>query len=1556
MKGKQNRTKNNARPASSGRSAAMLHSTLPHFAGIAATKSTVLPSFAFNPSEDVDASIDSNFQLVLKKVSKKDFTTKLKGLQEFADLLQNAEPSVVKSLLPSWPRFYSVLATHPDNKIREATQHVHRTIVLKAKRDIAPYLKQLMATWYISQYDNYPAAARAAAQAFKETFSPVKFKEAVMVYHQEIFHSIRDNLLVQTAETVSPNQYTANEAATRYERIVTSCLQGYAKYLQEFPVEKTGESSSLSSEIVSHKKFWKLAQSKDRLIKASWFQVLSVLLQRAVHLLAGKEAQTMATILNSLGEEDPMVLPRVWECLLLVMATPDWWKFVNIDQQLTPKILAVLKQGGGGNAGLIYPNFLPLLSNWPPMEENKWKQFLANFLDSMISGLKLRTTVTKSQETTEIAVCYTECLQFLITRNLTNMPLCKFLIKHLSTVLEWCLLTEAVQYKLIFAKVSTLMQNLDKNKDADVMQGLLEYFFIGLFDLFSRLLNSPHAVTVVTKQAELALCLKDNGHEKAEANSKFYTQALQQFVLNILDLYIQYIEKTSLSELFASLCLLIENFGKEPIFQFALMLLKQDASASVHINIYNQWFKKWLQSEEMCCPSLLDLVFLMFEYVTDLEKEIILNYLLEVEHSNCDSWTIARALQGHYLNDPVVRKWLKEDKVSAFFQSTVHEYISAGGNSEKVGTFKQALAASAQGALLISPHALDAIQTEISQALTAGEDTKSLNAACELACCLCEIICTQKYYPRYGHQLLLNLFKVSFNCDDDHPIDKNALSTINSTWVKSLGDLLDGLNRERCEKILEKFLDSLEEYFSSIIASKLRGHFQPLNDRIQMVWDTISQSNIGLTEWLLEFLIEKTARTQSKVITLCKVACFIKGTINSPNENIVDQESISEEEILSYFVNNFMAMAVVPNMQVESNEVLNAIYSLSVCETFLEHFNNIKHYQEILHYHNSSWQMNLDLIRQIHDLVKVRRWDCGLPGIRVGKLNDRSSEASVCSVQTMTTDEFEVIFQEAEFFRKQMTVYENCPLSWEEVHKLIKSVKSCRKLVENPELPQKHWDLAVMALVLSTELSNKSKSSFKTVQYQALLVAVSDLYIAICKKVAKLKETQDNASYAQEWTDLLFVGFHNDLLQLWISLAGNFSKCAEDSLVNLPFLQCFGEVTNWFSHELIMQQENVSYSKLLKMCCETLITNSQIILQLWGHKMLMILVPGLLKIDQESASASTESETVLIFEHFKDKLTETQDIVNSMLMDFSVPENSCKLEPTFDSYTYTFGYMMLWDVIVALCDQASPELRLQYCDWLRKELFLHLFLTNIFKLMSTQDLQQGDAKAALGQTFVTHPLAAPWHFTFFGSETIENFSRYLYKCFLEQFPALVRQWWTGLDNKFSQIVEKITVTHVSPHICNGALNDVLKYQDLFKNLKVKVMPIVREIQAVYMVDEAQMELTITLPANYPLGSPDIGCNRQISGTIQKQLLQFKKCILLQNGKIWDGLVLWHANLDKKFEGIEECYICYSVLHVGTYQFPKLSCRMCKKKFHSACLYKWFNTSRKSTCPICRNLF
>lgn len=78
--------------------------------------------------------------------------------------------------------------------------------------------------------------------------------------------------------------------------------------------------------------------------------------------------------------------------------------------------------------------------------------------------------------------------------------------------------------------------------------------------------------------------------------------------------------------------------------------------------------------------------------------------------------------------------------------------------------------------------------------------------------------------------------------------------------------------------------------------------------------------------------------------------------------------------------------------------------------------------------------------------------------------------------------------------------------------------------------------------------------------------------------------------------------------------------------------------------------------------------------------------------------------------------------------------------------------------------------------------------------------------------------------------------------------------------------------------------------------------------------------------------------------------------VMQNGALAEAIRIWKRNFDKEFEGVEECPICYSVIHTVNHSIPRLACKTCKHKFHSACLYKWFSTSHKSTCPLCQSPF
>lgn len=107
----------------------------------------------------------------------------------------------------------------------------------------------------------------------------------------------------------------------------------------------------------------------------------------------------------------------------------------------------------------------------------------------------------------------------------------------------------------------------------------------------------------------------------------------------------------------------------------------------------------------------------------------------------------------------------------------------------------------------------------------------------------------------------------------------------------------------------------------------------------------------------------------------------------------------------------------------------------------------------------------------------------------------------------------------------------------------------------------------------------------------------------------------------------------------------------------------------------------------------------------------------------------------------------------------------------------------------------------------------------------------------------------------------------------------------------------------------------------------------------YMIEETAVDITIQMASNHPLGLIRVSSDKSMINMSQwkgwlKQLALF---FSHQNGSIIDGISLWQLNITKKFDGVEECYICYSILHNSNYQLPKSACRTCHKKFHSSCL-------------------
>ncbi|KAG0481153.1 hypothetical protein HPP92_012011 [Vanilla planifolia] len=200
----------------------------------------------------------------------------------------------------------------------------------------------------------------------------------------------------------------------------------------------------------------------------------------------------------------------------------------------------------------------------------------------------------------------------------------------------------------------------------------------------------------------------------------------------------------------------------------------------------------------------------------------------------------------------------------------------------------------------------------------------------------------------------------------------------------------------------------------------------------------------------------------------------------------------------------------------------------------------------------------------------------------------------------------------------------------------------------------------------------------------------------------------------------------------------------------------------------------------------------------------------------------------------------------------------------------------------------------------------------------------------------------------------------IYGMMIQILPSYVRNWFNSLrDRSVSSAIEIFTKIWCSPCLLLDELFQVKESVATDENFSLAVNKSVNEIVATYKKEETGLDLVIRLPSCYPLKPVDVECTRSLGISEVKQrkwLLSLTAFVRNQNGAIAEAVRIWKSNFDKEFQGVEECPICYSIIHTTNHSLPRLTCKTCKHKFHSACLYKWFSTSHKSTCPLCQTPF
>ncbi|XP_066115681.1 E3 ubiquitin-protein ligase listerin isoform X1 [Saccopteryx bilineata] len=500
------RTKGNLRPSNSGRAAELLakeQGTVPGFIGFGTFQSDLGYVPAVQGAEEIDSLVDSDFRMVLRKLSKKDVTTKLKAMQEFGTMCTERDTEIVKGVLPYWPRIFCKISLDHDRRVREATQQAFEKLILKVKKHLAPYLKSLMGYWLMAQCDTYSPAASAAKDAFEAAFPPSKQPEAIAFCKEEITSVLQDHLIKETPDSLSdPQTVPEQEREAKFYRVVTCSLLALKKLLCLLPDNELESLEEKFKSLLSQNKFWKYGKHSIPQIRSAYFELVSALCQRSPQLMIDEASRVSSSVLLSIDDSDPVVCPALWEAVLYTLTTiEDCWLHVNAKKSVFPKLSAVVREGGRGLATVIYPYLLPFISKLPQSITDPKLDFFKNFLTSLVAGLSTERVKTSFSECSAVVSAFFECLRFIMQQNLGEEEIEEMLINDqlipvIDAVLKDPRLQDGQLFDYLAETLSSWEVKADVEKDdkmAHNLEKVLLNFWERLSEICFKKINEPEA-------------------------------------------------------------------------------------------------------------------------------------------------------------------------------------------------------------------------------------------------------------------------------------------------------------------------------------------------------------------------------------------------------------------------------------------------------------------------------------------------------------------------------------------------------------------------------------------------------------------------------------------------------------------------------------------------------------------------------------------------------------------------------------------------------------------------------------------------------------------------------------------------------------------------------------------------------------------------------------------------------------------------------------------------------------------------------------------------------
>ncbi|KAJ1620759.1 hypothetical protein T492DRAFT_888138, partial [Pavlovales sp. CCMP2436] len=343
-----------------------------------------------------EAALPAEVVVMLRKLAKKDSTTRLRGLSELLVLARD-EARVADSLelLPHYVPAFFRLAADGARRVREQACVLLGALGKALGRGLAPHLRALLPPLLWASHDPAPEVCAAAADAFAQMLpNPAKRADALLFARKEIFVKSVANILQAAPAQLKPHKplkgggdkaEVAAEAEEAVERTLTSSLDALSSAVADIAAAHAAGTKGATAAAAAAELATYLEADAAPLLNDS-VEVSESLPEVSENLPAGPAAIGRAARLRALlpkalqTEADARALAPLWDLMLASMGRPRLWLSSGVDPSpglkkgaqadLSALVRAVCAHaisgcGAGGCAAVSYPSFLPFLALLP---------------------------------------------------------------------------------------------------------------------------------------------------------------------------------------------------------------------------------------------------------------------------------------------------------------------------------------------------------------------------------------------------------------------------------------------------------------------------------------------------------------------------------------------------------------------------------------------------------------------------------------------------------------------------------------------------------------------------------------------------------------------------------------------------------------------------------------------------------------------------------------------------------------------------------------------------------------------------------------------------------------------------------------------------------------------------------------------------------------------------------------------------------------------------------------------------------------------------------------